>query len=147
MTNPTLSTVLARTEKHMEFKDAITTIFRLFEGNYSTKFKPNENSLVAWTLVLEDCDPEELLGTAVAWCRSGKEWPATPSDLRRSLPSNCRCDQCGPCLKRRAAMVMNGPTKRIYGSGGAFFPKPNWSSAIPARDQKQLSAGDDEDDD
>ena len=129
----------------MDFKEAITTIFKLFEGNYGPKFKPNENSIVAWTLVLEDCDPNEILATAVAWVRSGKEWPANPSDIRRSLPSNCRCDECGPCLKRRARAIMNGPTKRIYGSGGAFLPPPNWSSATPARDQKQLPQNTEED--
>lgn len=129
----------------MEFKEAITTIFKLFEGNYGPKFKPNENSIVAWTLVLEDCDPNEILATSVAWVRSGKEWPANPSDIRRSLPSNCRCDECGPCLKRRARAIMTGPTKRIYGSGGAFLPPPNWSSATPARDQKQLPQNTEED--
>lgn len=112
---------------------AIETVLSLIQAAYGNKARQNAGGAFAWAMILEGSDPDDLVTAAMDWCKSGKEWPPSASELRRKLPGNCRCGElsCTPCRRRRVEAITRGPTKRLYGSGGAYPSPPDWASRDP----------------
>jgi hypothetical protein len=125
----------------MNLPEAIAKAFQLFDGAYQKKWSPNGNSAVAWTVVLDGQDPNEVLATSVKWIRDGNEWPPSPADILKNMGSRCRCGECLACKRKTAKQIMErGGAKRLYGSGGAFLPPPAWADAAPRKATQQLQA-------
>lgn len=116
----------------MSTHQIIADCIALLSVTYGPKFPTNEQTLGVWIVLLQDLPPAELQAATIEWCRT-QDWPPTPAELRKRCPSLCRCGECMACNRRIAKRIMNGPTKRIYGSGSAHIESPDWSDFLEHR--------------
>lgn len=110
----------------------IADLIALLSATYGARFPNIGLTLDVWIGLLQDLPPAELQAVVIDWCKT-QEWPPTPAEIRKRCPSLCRCGDCIACKKRIAHRIMNGPTKRINGSGSAHIESPDWSDFLDQR--------------
>jgi hypothetical protein len=111
--------------------------FRLLSGAYTTRFKPNGDTLAVFVAALEDTeDLDQIPIATLRWINDGKnKWPPSPGELRSLIPQFCRCGECWRCNSRAVA-------RRIERSNAGRLAErnaaENWSKMLRAQQAKLL---------
>ena len=114
--------------KEEQLAAALHKSFRLLSGAYTTRFKPNGDTLAVFVAALEDTeDLDQIPIATLKWINDGKnKWPPSPGELRSLIPQFCRCGDCIRCNKRAL-------DKRLNMSRERNRMLPEWRAMLPER--------------
>ncbi len=120
---------------------AVARALAVLSEVYQNKFHVGAMSLDAWSDVLADLTPQEVLNAVRTWTTREK-WPPSVAELRQMIPRFCRCGKCSACHRRAVERAMasgpgadlDTPVETIDDARRRFFA-PTQPRALPPGSQ------------